>query len=416
MKLVLIIMFVVTITFAQDIRLENFIEDALQNNQNLKSAEKKFLVQKHQPGQVSALPDPVLGFTRWVQPVETRVGPQQNIFSLAQKIPFPGKLGLKKDIALQEVEINRLDYEIARSDLVFDIKTNWYDLFLTDRSIDILDDYRLLLKDFVNAAVSKYATGQGIQAQVLKAQVEYSSIRVRLHALDRQRSSLVARLNEARYKSADTEIEKVTMIDTSLGNISQYNPLEMALKNRHEIKSAQLEKDKANFQKNLAGKNYLPDFTIQANYITVQDKNSLASDAGTDAWSIMVGVNLPLWQAPRNEAVAQAQQQIIMEEARLEDIKIKIVNEIHNLVFHEQSTLETLKLYKNELLPQAENSLESAFSAYRSGKFSFLDLLDTQRMLLQLRLSYVKEQVQYRKIIAAFERESGSLNSKGTTK
>jgi cobalt-zinc-cadmium efflux system outer membrane protein len=407
MKLAVMILALAVVAFAQDIRLDNFIKEALQNNPRLKSIEKKVRVQKQVPSQVSALPDPVLGFTQWIQPVETRVGPQQNIFSLAQKIPFPGKLGLKEDIALQGVEVTRQDYEIARHDLVFVIKSNWYDLFLTDRSLAILDDYRLLLKDFVNAAAAKYATGQGIQAQVLKAQVEYSSIRVRLHDLSRKRSTLVSQLNQARHQAIDVDIQKVTLLDTSSHVSTQKELIEEALNKRPEIKSALARKEMAGFKKSLVHKNYLPDFTIQANYITVQDKNSPAPDAGTDAWSIMLGLNLPLWQAPRKAAVEQSQQQIFVEDARLEDIKTKIISEIHDLDFREKSIRETLMLYKTELLPQATNSLESAFSAYRSGTISFLDLLDAQRMLLQLRLTYVKEQVSYRKNSVALEKAVG---------
>jgi len=408
MKLVLIILVFVVAGFGQDLRLENFINEALQNNHSLKSADKKLQALKQQPDQVSALPDPILGFTQWLQPVETRVGPQQNIFSLSQKIPFPGKLSLKKDIAKNAVEDSYLDYGIAKRELIFKIKSDWYDLFLVDRTINILDDYRMLLKDFVNAAAAKYATGQGIQAQVLKAQVEYSSIRVRLHDLKRKRSTLVSRLNQVRNKTADFEIQKVSRIDTSFKNFHQQDLLESALNNRREIKSRVLKRESADFQRNLANKNWLPDFTIQANYITVQDKNTPASDAGTDAWGVMVGLNLPLWQAPRLAAVEQAEQQILMQQAQLEDIKTKIVNDIHDLIYREQSTRETLDLYKDELLLQAESSLQSAFSAYRSGNISFLDLLDAERMLLQLRLTFVEEQVSYQKIIAALERAVGS--------
>ncbi|KAA3608835.1 MAG: TolC family protein [Calditrichaeota bacterium] len=408
MKLLLIIFVFAGSIIAQDLRLKSFIEEALQNNQALKSAEKKTLANSQLPDQVSALPDPVFGVTQWLQPVETRVGPQQNIFSLSQKIPFPGKLDLKEKIARQPGEISRLNFEIARRDLVFSIKTGWYDLYLSDRSLIILDDYLLLLKDFINAAQAKYATGQGIQAQIIKAQVEQTSINVRIHDLKRKRSTTLARLNATRNKSADSDIGKVTIIDSSYNRYSQNDLIEHALKNRREIKSIQLNLETADFQQDLANKNRWPDLTIKANYITVLDKNTPAVDAGEDAWGIMFGFNIPLWQAPRNAAIEQSRQLALMEHAKLADLKIRIKNEIADLVFREKSTLETLKLYKHELLPQAENSLNSAFSAYRSGNFSFLDLLDAERMLLQLRLSFVREQANHKKIVAALERAVGT--------
>ena len=58
-------------------------------------------------------------------------------------------------------------------------------------------------------------------------------------------------------------------------------------------------------------------------------------------------------------------------------------------------------------MTQAESSLESALSSYRTGKLDFLDLLDAERMLLNLNLGYVKEQAGYQKYVAALEKAVG---------
>ncbi|MCB0281739.1 MAG: TolC family protein, partial [Calditrichaeota bacterium] len=83
----------IQIAFGQDARLQQFIDDALIANRQLEAAKQNAKAQTFLPDRESALPDPVLGYTQWIQPVETRVGPQFNVISLSQKIPFPGKLG-----------------------------------------------------------------------------------------------------------------------------------------------------------------------------------------------------------------------------------------------------------------------------------------------------------------------------------
>jgi outer membrane protein TolC len=72
-----------------------------------------------------------------------------------------------------------------------------------------------------------------------------------------------------------------------------------------------------------------------------------------------------------------------------------------------QSTAQTLDLYDQGMLTQAESSLESALAAYQTGNLDFLNLLDAERTLLQMRLSYIREQTDYRKYVAALEWAAG---------
>jgi outer membrane protein, heavy metal efflux system len=406
MKIILILILLVPFLNAQD-RLDTFIDEAKAQNPDLMAMKNKYLAKEYLSQQQGTLPDPQFAFTQWIDPVETRVGPQQNIFSLSQKIPFPGKLGLMEDITYADAEGDKWQYNAAVLTLIYNIKLNWYDLYLTDQSLVILKDYYSLLKDFSDAAAAKYATGQGIQSQVLKAQVEHSTIKTRILELQRQRYSLQAALNHLRNRPAVDEIPALLKIDSTFSETPFDDSLQVLYEKRPEYQASLKAVQQARWQQDLAEKNWFPDLTIQANYITVADKNSMAADAGKDAWGVMLGLNLPLWFSGRNAQVEQSRKNVIMRQQQTENIKNQIQNNIADLKFKAVSTRETIDLYKNILIPQAENSFESALAAYRSGNLGFLELLDAERMLLQLRLTFLKEKVNYRKIIAAIERETG---------
>ena len=320
-------------------------------------------------------------------------------------IPAAKLIRTKEEIFKTAAEEANLQYQSQRLDLVLNIKNSWYDLYLVDKSLEIYHEYYDLLKDFVDAAAVKYATGEGIQAAVLKAQVEHASIQARIKELNRRRSNLQSALNRLRNQQGN--IAPLTAIDSSGFAVNLQDAQAQALADRPEVAAIQSRKQRIGLEYELAGKDYWPDYTLQATYISVEDKNSMAADAGKDAWSLMVGLNIPLWQAPRNaerERTIAAQN---AEEARLQDLKIQIRENINDLIFRQASTHETIVLYKNELLPQAENSLASALAAYRAGRIGFLELLDAERMLLQLRLSFINEQVNYQKTVAALERAVG---------
>ncbi len=387
--------------------LQVFVDLALQSNPAIKSAEKRYRALQAVPRQVSSLPDPMLGYTRWARSVETRVGPQENVFVLSQRVPFPGKLGLKARIATQDANAAYQDFEATKRDIVFKVKSTYADLYLVDRSLQILATYKALLKDFAQVASTKYATGKGIQAQVLKAQVEISAISVKQLAFEKRRTGVAARLNALMDRPAGAPIGQALQLALPDVPKNKQNLIARAYANRQELLATQAMIDKAAFAKKLAHKNYWPDFNIQAMYITVPKVNNMFTDSGKDAFSLMAGINLPIWLGKRKAAVEQASETQAAQRLKFENLRNSIEAEITDLLFQINTLNETLNLYRDGLLIQAESSLQSAVSAYKTGRLDFLNLLDAERMLLQLRLAYTREQANYFKKYAALERAIG---------
>ena len=387
--------------------LDMLVEEALQNNPEIKSAERRWLGSEQRPTQVSTLPDPMFSYSRFIESVETRVGPQENVFTLSQRIPFPGKLGLKGKMAKQNALAEEQRYQATIRDVVFKVKQAYYDLYWVDRSIGILNQYLALLQDFTRVAEQKYATGQGIQANVLKSQVEISSTMERRLGFDKIRRGLAARINALLDRPQNSELSTVSTIDTTRANLDEAALVNLALSQREELQAVQAMIGKSEFMKSLAKRNYLPDFNLRANYIDVSKGVSTAADAGKNAWSVMVGLNLPIWLGKRNAAVREADEMISSNKLTYENLENQVKAEIKDFYYQVQITGRTLDLYEQGLIAQAESSLESAMASYRTGRLDFLNLLDAERMLLNLSLSYAKEQSSYQKQLAALERAVG---------
>lgn len=387
--------------------LPKLIQEALENNPDIQAAERRWLAARQRPAQVSTLPDPMLGYTRWIESVETRVGPQENVFMLSQRIPFPGKLGLMGNIAREEAAAAEQRYHATRRDVVFKVKSAYYDLYWIDQSLAILDQYLAVLRDFARVAETKYATGAGIQANVLKAQVEITSVMERRLGFERLRTGAVARLNALLSRPADTPLGVAAEMDTARLHLPESALYRAALERRQELLAAQAMVRRSEAGRRLAKKTYLPDFRIQATYITIPTVSSMFSDAGKDAYSLQVGLNLPMWLGKRRAAVTEAEENLVANQLAFENLKNNVESEIADLRFQLETIEKTLDLYEQGLLAQAESSLQSALSAYKTGKLDFLNLLDAERMLLQFRLGYVREQSNYQKKVAAIERAIG---------
>ncbi|MFQ5752333.1 MAG: TolC family protein [bacterium] len=409
--IIIIFTFGKNVAFSQEngisLSLDKLIKEALEKNPEIQAAERRWRAAQQRPTQVSTLPDPMLSYSRFGSSVETRVGPQESVLMLSQKIPFPGKLGLKWKMASQDALAEQQKYDATERDVIFKVKQAYYDLYWVDQSLAILNQYLALLQDFTRVAEQKYATGQGIQANVLKSQVEISSTMERRLGFEKMRQGVVARLNALLNRPQDQELGKATYIDTGQVQLDQEALVNRALSQREELLAVQAMIDKSEFMKRLAKRNYWPDFNLQANYIDVSQGVSKAPDAGKNAWSVMVGLNLPIWLGKRNAAVREANEVISSNQLTYENLENLVKSEIKDFYYRIEITGQTLDLYEQGLITQAESSLESAMSSYRTGKLDFLDLLDAERMLLNLNLGYVKEQSNYQKQLAAMERAVG---------
>ncbi len=390
--------------------LDNLIKEALQNNPQIKSAEQRWRAVLRRAPQASSLDDPMFSYTRWFSSVETRVGPQENVFMLSQRFPFFGKLSLKGDMANQDAVAAEQKYQATVRDVVYKLKLAYYDLYWVDRSLLILQEYQQLLRDFQRVAERKYATGTGIQANVLKAQVEISSILERQLNFDKIREGAVARLNALLARDHNTSVGFVGSIDTTLFEVSEAELTQKAIAEREELNSAKAMIQKSEYAISLSKRQYWPDLNLSFGYITIPGGKTSAPDNGKDAWSINAGINLPIWLGRRNAAVDEAESMLVSNHESYENLKNEVEAEIKDLYARLKTAERTVNLYAQQLIPDAGRTLQSVLASYQTGTLDFLNLLDSERMLLNFRLAYAKELANYRQQVAALKRAVGSEN------
>ena len=288
------------------------------------------------------------------------------------------------------------------------MKRAYYDLYRIDRSLRILDDYLVMLETFTGAAEEKYATGGGTQADVLKSHVEVSEVLKRRITLEGERSAFSARLNALLSRPSDSPFEHVTSVDTTRYARPESLVVEQALAARSELEAAEARIRRNELGVRLARLANRPDFTVQASYVTVPKLGSNpASDAGKDAFGVMVNVNLPLFRKRTRAEVQEARARV--EESRYirENIRDTVAAEVAEAYGRLRHAGRALDVYEQGLVTQAENSVLATLAAYQTGQMDFLDLLDAERMVLRARLGYVAESANYRKYLSLLERAAG---------
>src|SRR5262249_50198641 len=91
--------------------------------------------------------------------------------------------------------------------------------------------------------------------------------------------------------------------------------------------------------------------------------------------------------------------------------------EIQQALIRARAAERSLKLYRDTLRPQAQATLKSAVAAYQNDRTDFLNLVDSQNLLLDVETSYLKAAANFDARIAELERAIGAPlpNVSGTT-
>ncbi|NOS81052.1 MAG: TolC family protein, partial [Nitrospira sp.] len=155
--------------------LPELIQEVLARNPELAATRKQWEAATNRIAQVRSLDDPILSLQLWNVPQPLNIARTENhIFGLSQNLPFPGKLGLKGEVASRSADMTEQAVRAKERELVARLKQAYYDLFLSQKTIQIHHEQVELLRQFFEIANAKFRAGKGSQADVLKAQVELS--------------------------------------------------------------------------------------------------------------------------------------------------------------------------------------------------------------------------------------------------
>jgi outer membrane protein TolC len=372
--------------------LRLLLDEALQRSPGIAAAAARARAARHQAGQAGALPDPMLSGTAFLAPPETRVGPQRATAALSQRLPWFGKRGLRERAALEEAQGLESELEVRRLQLVTEVRRLHHEIGFLDAYREVLEVDRETLIHYEELARARYASGVGQEQGVVKIQAEITSDEARLLDVASQRAALVAALNALRDRPAELPVPPPLWPPPLPGAAPGLPELrERALGARPELAAADAGIRRADTLIELAQREFNPDLTLGLSYTAVGRRRDPAGvmlpppDDGSDVLGVSLSFNLPLWRGRLRSGVeAAAARRLHAVELRREAVA-GIDGSLGELSERVRLAAERVRLLETVLRIQAEHSLRSAEAGYAAGTLNALDLLDAERVLLEVR-------------------------------
>jgi len=345
------------------------------------------------PSQVGTLPDPTLTLGLLNVPVDTYSMSQeamtQKQLGIGFTLPFPGKLGLREQVAELEAGTAEQDVAEKRLRLVSNVRSLWWNLFYLDKALSLVQRNRALLREFTRVAESKYKVGQGMQSDVLLAQVELSKLLELKIALQASRRGQAATLNALLGRVGSSAVILPEEVDEVLPQIAGSTVLiELANESRPLIVARRKMLEAARVRTQLAEKDYYPDMRMGAAY-GFRSGNNFNGSGRADLASITFNVKLPIFSSSRQEnAVDQRHAEALKEEYDLQDALLQVTAEIEKGVADYQAAREQASLFKSGIIPQAGQTASAMLAAYQVNKVDFLNLVRAQVTLYNYETQY----------------------------
>ena len=375
--------------------LDKAISKALSTNPGLAAIEARARALAEIPDQVEALPDPRLSVNIANLPLDsfsfTQEGMTQFQVGITQSLPYPGKLALRSQAASQEAKAAESDLQEKRLQLVRDVKTVWWNLFYLDRALEVIARNQALLKQFVNVAETRYTVGRGLQQDILLAQLELSKLSDSAIRVQNMRENEVVRLNVLMDHSAAETIQLPSSVDeTLLAPVSAAMLQQRALVARPSL-AAQIERmGAARSRVDLAKKDYAPDFKVGAVY-GLRNGNDPDGSSRADLGSVMFSMNLPFYTGSKQDrAVDQRNAEWMQQKYQLHDQRNQVASQVQRAVTDYHRAGEQVQLFKQEIIPQARQTVDAMLAGYQVGKVDFLNLIRSQTTLYDYETQYWK--------------------------
>jgi outer membrane protein TolC len=383
--------------------LADAIEAARAHRAEIAAARARAEAFAQRPQIVSALDDPMIfpSVDHYPFDMMEERGTRRYDWSLSieQRFPLSGVRRDRERAARAQAVGADADAAVATLDVEFEAHNAFLMVRERRQMAAVLDRQADLAEQLVGAAAARYAAGTGLQADVLRAEVQEARIAAERRALTERVRSAEAMLNVSMGRPASTPLGP---IEERIPHppLPSVEPLrEAAMAGRPELRAAAAQIDRAGAEVDVMQSMYRPMAMVRAGRAS-----TMAEGGGA---MLMIGISVPMWRTRLRAGVEEARAMQRMAESDLAAMQRMVEGEIAASSAEVQSTLESLHALENDVIPRARTAVDAAFGAYAAGQGTLVLVVDAAQSLWDAERDRVMAQTEVDAAWARLERAVG---------
>jgi outer membrane protein, heavy metal efflux system len=390
------------------LQLDILLAEVERRNPSLEAKRRAWNAARARAPQVAALDDPDVSLMIGPRTLD-RIGRSRSGGDLdfaykpeiSQKLPYPGKLRLRGEVAEHEADAVRADEFTLREQLLAEAKQAYFEFFITHRALEINARAQDILEDTIANAVARYEAGTSSKQDALQAEIERERLRHRDVMLRRMQRVALARLNSLLNRRPELPLPPPPKaISMPAIPDARESLQELAIRQRPELQVTAARLAAAETRVVLARREFYPDFRVTAAYDAFWQESDLRPMVG-------FGLNIPLQQSARRAALLQAREEEAAARSELEAQAARVLFEVEVSLQRLTEALHGSEVFEWGLLPAAHENLDAALAGYAAGELDLAAVLIAQRALLDIEFETIELQIDANKSFAELERAVG---------
>jgi len=374
----------------------------------------------------SLAPDAALG---WEQGTErgARSGFSESEItaSLAQVIELGGKRAKRVSVAKGERQRLLWDYEAARAEVLAETARAFIGTLAAQQRLALQDELVELAKEAARTAQRRVQAGAVSPLEGNRAEIALATTRVGRDQAARALTAARARL-AALWSSREPQFGAVAGALAPVSELPPLDALEAELKGNPDIArwAAELALREARFRNERVRR--IPDLTVELGFRSKGLADRSVGRFGFDSTggfglsrsdtefdsdrnnSLVLGFSLPLPLFDRNQGnIAAAEYGV----SKTRHERMAAETSAWAWLVHARESAaaaaDEVQALDSEVLPKAEETFAKTQRGYQEGKFSYLDVLDAQRTLFDVRTSHLDALERYGAAVVDIERLTG---------
>ncbi|HUG12539.1 MAG TPA: TolC family protein [Opitutaceae bacterium] len=322
----------------------------------------------------------------------------QTTLQLSQVIELGGKQDARKEAASQARGVTASDYELKRVEFLGDVTQRFIQVVARQLEVELAESTLELSRNALGTVRDRMAAGSGSALEEKKAELALSRAEVLLEGAQHDLTA-ARKVLAASWRSAHPKFERAEADLFAHGPIPSFDELTARIATSPEVVRWVSERKLRDAELQLAEARRRPNITVSG---------GIRRFEGPDDLALVLGVSMPWRIHDSGEgAAAEARALLGRTEAEREAAEFRlgaVLVGLYEEMIHELHVMEGVR---TEIQPHAEAALALANEGYAKGRYSYLEVLDAQRTLFEIRQEHIRTAASFHRLVAEIEQLLG---------
>lgn len=373
---------------------EDAVSKTLNLSPTLRIAESEVNARAGTKVQSALYPNPVAGYS-----VENVFGNKNwhgweaadSRYQIAQLIELGGKRGYRYETAKYQYYAAEAGLK-AKQLFVLNKLLKLFTLVITaQENFQLASDQTKVAEEVYKTVSDKLEAGKVSLIQQNKAEIALSTAQINLDTAKAEFLKSKERISVL-WGTSCPDFDKVAFPFYDLESPKSFEKCLLDLHSNPELVRSQMEHLAADQNLHLEKSLAIPDITVTVGYKTLQD---------TGNKGMILGVSIPIPIFNQNQGnVQKARAEMLKAQDQYIELELNLESKL--FIAHKElvRAYKEAERIKTTVLKAAMQSFELAKEGYKEGKFEYLDMLDSQRTLFDVKKSYIQALQSYHQSVA----------------